>query len=231
MRTGATHRGGRRQQPPSPALTCTPPHHELVDPVTPSQLRGWLHGLPPSAGRTRLVGIDGFSGAGKSTLAELLADEDTTVISIEEFYLGWDGLEDGIGRSMDGLVGPLTRGETPRWRPWDWERGQEGEPMDRPITAGVVLLEGCGAGAATLRVHQAATIWVQADEDDRDRRLRARPDWADYAPHRDIWRRQEEDLARRDGTPGAADLVVHPQADQRVLASGGPLWATTASAQ
>jgi uridine kinase len=48
-----------------------------------------LRALPPSAGDTVLVGVDGFSGAGKTALAEALAGhDDVAVVSIEEFYLG-----------------------------------------------------------------------------------------------------------------------------------------------
>lgn len=113
-----------------------------------------LASLPPSAGTTILVGIDGFSGAGKTALAgELAEHEDVTVVSIEEFYLGWEGLAAAPGRVLDGLVAPLRRGGTPCWRPWDWEHEREGPEQERPVTTRVVALEGCGAGARSLRHH------------------------------------------------------------------------------
>ncbi|GAA4933301.1 hypothetical protein EV188_103637 [Actinomycetospora succinea] len=179
-----------------------------------------LTSLPASVGATVLVGIDGFSGAGKTALADDLgAREDITVVSIEEFYLGWAGLGDAPARAVAGLVEPLRRGEVPRWRAWDWEHDTEGPERARPVTTRVVVLEGCGAGARLLREHEALTVWVDADAQEREGRLRDREDWALYAPHRDAWRRTEQALAEREGLPGAADVVVRRRADGSVEVS------------
>lgn len=168
-----------------------------------------LTSLPASVGDTVLVGVDGFSGAGKTALAEDLAvHSDITVISIEEFYLGWAGLAEGPARAVAGLVEPLRRDEQPRWRAWDWEHEKEGPERERPVRTRVVVLEGCGAGARVLRGHEALTVWVDADPDEREGRLRDREDWPLYAPHRDAWWRAEHGLAEREGLPGAADVVV-----------------------
>ena len=182
-----------------------------------------LTSLPASVGDTVLVGIDGFSGAGKTALAEDLGiHEDITVVSIEEFYLGWAGLAQGPGRAVAGLVEPLRRGEQPRWRAWDWEHDAEGPEQERPVTTRVVVLEGCGAGARVLREHEALTVWVDADPQEREGRLRHREDWPLYAPHRDAWRRTERALAEREGLPGAADLVVRRHADGSVESPSSP---------
>ncbi|MDD7939364.1 hypothetical protein PHK61_13145 [Actinomycetospora lutea] len=182
-----------------------------------------LTSLPASVGSTVLVGIDGFSGAGKTALAEdLAAHDDITVFSIEEFYLGWAGLAEGPGRVVAGLVQPLRRGEQPRWRAWDWERGAEGPGRERPVSTRVVVLEGCGAGARVLRGHEALTVWVDADPQEREGRLRRREDWPLYAPHRDAWRHTEHALAEREGLPGAADLVVRRHADGSLESSPSP---------
>lgn len=181
-----------------------------------------LTALPASVGATALVGIDGFSGAGKTALAEDLAVHDITVFSIEEFYVGWAGLAQGPGRAVAGLVEPLRRGETPRWRAWDWEHDVEGPERERPVTTRVVVIEGCGAGARILRQHEALTVWVDADPAERESRLRRRDDWPLYAPHRDSWRRTERALAQREGLPGAADLVVRRQADGALESLSSP---------
>ncbi|GAA4885106.1 hypothetical protein [Actinomycetospora straminea] len=181
--------------------------------TTPHGFAHHLASLPPSVGTTVLIGVDGFSGAGKTALAGDLAQHDeVTVVSVEEFYLGWEGLAEAPARALAGLVEPLHHGETPRWRPWDWEHDREGPEQERPVTTRVVVLEGCGAGARALREHQALTVWVDADPSVRERRLRTREDWPLYAPHRDAWRRTEQALAEREELPGAADLVVrrHP---------------------
>jgi hypothetical protein len=191
--------------------------------VTTDEFVAHLRSLLPSAGDTVLVGIDGFSGAGKTALAHDLArHEQIAVASIEEFYLGWEGLEAGPDRALEGLVEPLRHHHTPRWRAWDWEHGREGPEQERPVRTHVLVLEGCGAGARVLREHQALTVWVDADPDERERRLRARDDWALYVPHRDAWRAREQALAAQEGLPGAADLVVRRHSDRLLDTRASP---------
>lgn len=182
----------------------------------------WLDRLPPAtAARPRLVGVDGFSGSGKTTLAAALgARPGVTVVSLEIFSPGWSGLAAGVGRALDQLVVPLLRGETPVVRPWDWEHDREGVPT-RLEASGVVVLEGCGAGAGALRRHQDLTVWVEADAAARDRRLRARGDWALYAPHRSAWGHQEQALEARERTAAHADLVVTVDPDGGAAVVGG----------
>lgn len=194
-----------------------------VQRTSSEELGARLRALPASIGATTLVGIDGFSGAGKTVLAQLLGEQPgIAVVSIEEFFLGWTGLAAGIERARHGLVEPLRRGETPCWRPWDWVRGEEGEPQPRPITMPVVLLEGCGAGARSLREVQAATWWVDATAEERERRLRAREDWPEYAAHRESWRRQEQELADAEDTPDSADLVLRWRVDGSLSVATSP---------
>ena len=172
-----------------------------------------LASLPPSAGDTILVGVDGFSGAGKTALSEALGRrEGIQVVSIEEFYPGWDGLAQGPARAVEGLVEPLRDRRTPRWRSWDWEHDREGAETERPLPGPVVVLEGCGAGARVLRAHQALTVWVDAAPQERERRLREREDWPLYEPHREAWQHREHALAVQEGLPEAADALVryHP---------------------
>ena len=177
--------------------------------------------------RRTVVGIDGFSGSGKTTLAERMGRRpDTTVVSIEQFYLGWSGLEEGVRRAREQLVDPFLAGEVPVVRPWDWAAGREGPPV-RLVLAPTVVLEGCGAGARLLRGRQALTIWVRADADERERRLRARADWPDHAPHRVAFDRRERSLAARDRTREEADALVTIDEDGAVDVVRGevdPAW-------
>jgi hypothetical protein len=181
---------------------------------------------PPRAGTVRLIGIDGFSGAGKTTLAlDLRRDDPTvTVLSIEAFYLGWEGLAAGPRRAHDQLVEPLRRGEVPVVEPWDWRHDRVASPRRLPVGP-LVVVEGCGAGAALLRGSLSLLVWVDADPAERERRLRARDDWAVYAPHRAAFERQEQALAATHGTRAAADVVVTRAADGRLSSpTSGDEW-------
>jgi uridine kinase len=161
-----------------------------------------------------VLGVDGFSGAGKTTLATDLrrADPTLTVLSLETFYLGWDGLAAGPPRAHEQLVLPLRRGEVPVVEPWDWRHDRVAPARPRPVGP-VVVLEGCGAGARPLRDAFSLLVWVDADPAVRERRLLERDDREIYAPHRARFERQEQDLAAAEGTRAAADVVVTRASD------------------
>jgi hypothetical protein len=129
------------------------------------------------------------------------------VLSIETFYLGWEGLAVGPRRAHEQVVLPLVRGDVPVVEPWDWRHDRVAHPRPRPVGP-VVVLEGCGAGARPLRDGLSLLVWVDADPAERERRLHARDDWSVYAPHRADFERQEQELAAAEGTRAAADVVV-----------------------
>ncbi|SDG14744.1 (d)CMP kinase [Pseudonocardia oroxyli] len=158
-------------------------------------------GRAPGPGGCRLVTIDGRSGAGKSTLAERLGAElGAPVLSMEELYPGWSGLAAAVPLARDWIAAPLWRGEPARWWPWDWARGERGSARVQPV-APIVLVEGCGSGAAALRPFTSTAVWLECPEPDRDRRLRSRSDWSGYAPHAADWRAQEDALYAHHPTP------------------------------
>lgn len=189
--------------------TTAPDSLARIETITATDLLARAGATPPRAGGHRLLGIDGFSGAGKTTLAGELQDADgsLSVIPIESFSLGWNGLAAGPRRVHDQLVEPLRRGEVPVVAPWDWRRDRVAPARARPVGP-VVVLEGCGAGARPLRDAFSLLVWVDADPAERERRLHARDDWEIYAPHRAAFERQERALATAEGSRAAADLVV-----------------------
>ncbi|WP_181780460.1 (d)CMP kinase [Pseudonocardia pini] len=161
---------------------------------------------PAGPGGCRLVTVDGWSGSGKSTVAERLGAElGAPVLSMEELYAGWTGLAAAVPLAVEWIAGPLHRGAPARWWPWDWARSvRAATPRTQPVVP-VVVLEGCGAGAEPLRPFTSTAIWVECPEPERERRLRRRPDWPGYAPHRAGWRAQEQLLYAAHPTP---DVVV-----------------------
>lgn len=163
---------------------------------------------PAGPAGNRLVTVDGFSGAGKSTRAQELAGAlDAPLLEIEDLCPGWDGLVRAPELARRGIGDPLAAGEALRWTSWDWEHDRPGPARTRP-PAGVVVLEGCGAGAAALAPVTSLAIWVDAPVDVREERLRARPDWPLYAPYRESWRRAEESLAAAGGSRERAAVVL-----------------------
>src|SRR5665213_2649444 len=88
-----------------------------------------LAAAEPSAGATRVLAIDGRSGSGKTTIAHAIARQlDAPLISLEELYGGWDGLEHGIELVATAVLEPLARGEAAAVPRYDWVAREWGEP-------------------------------------------------------------------------------------------------------
>lgn len=105
------------------------------------------------------------------------------------------------------IAAPLAAGHPARWQRYDWTVGAPAEWHEiRPADA--VVLEGCGAGAGAPRPYTSTSIWVDAAPQVRVRRLRARADWPQYAPHVRRWTTQEAALRARDRTREHADVIV-----------------------
>ena len=139
--------------------------------VDDHELRALLTRLLPD-GRGVLL-VDGRSGGGKSTFAERAA----------ALLVGRGRAQRrprlaprrrGLGRPRGG---PRHRAVAPwggrRLPPPGWvARGRDGS-VTVPADVGVLVLEGVGAGRASLAAHADAVVWVQSDRDEaRERGLR-----------------------------------------------------------
>ncbi|GAB2855695.1 uridine kinase family protein [Nocardioides pacificus] len=166
-------------------------------------------------GGGRLLAIDGPSGSGKTTLAEevMAAVADVApalapvrVVHTDELLDGWRGLP-GLGVRLDPLLTPLARGETGRYRRYDWHAGEFAEEVEVAPTP-LLVLEGVGAG---LRRHAhlvTTLVWVDAPEEVRIARTLAR-DGADLAAHLPQWRADEQHHFAEEHTRARADTVIH----------------------
>ena len=130
---------------------------------------------PGVAGRPRVVAIDGRGGAGKSTLAERLrvsvpesAVVHTDDVAWNQAYFDWGAL---LG---EHVLQPLHRGEAVHFRPPAWiEHGRVGA-IRIPASTEFVWVEGTGTIRQELATWIDASIWIQADLDEQERRLTAR---------------------------------------------------------
>jgi gluconate kinase len=149
-----------------------------------------------------VVLVDGGSGAGKTSLGRRLAPAlGAQLVSLDDIYPGWDGLEAGSA----AVVTDVLRSTDPGWRGWDWrdERAAGWHPVDpdRPL-----VIEGCGALSRAAREHATFGVWVELDAAERKRRALER-DGAAYAPHWDRWARQEAAFWAREHPWELADLI------------------------
>jgi uridine kinase len=164
-------------------------------------------GVRARAGRTRVVAIDGRSGAGKTRLAGALhAELGAPVVSLDDLYGGWDGLERGIDLLVTEVLEPLAAGRAARVPRYDWGAGDWADPA--PLTPpDVLIVEGAGAGARRAAAFESLLVWLESPPSVRKKRALDR-DGETFAPYWDRWAAQEDAMLARERTPERADLVL-----------------------
>jgi uridine kinase len=175
----------------------------------PAQIAVALLRAVPRAGVTRVAAVDGRSGAGKTSLAATLASQlDAPIVSLEDLYGGWDGLEHGIDLLVGAVLEPLAAGRAARVPRYDWGAGEWAEPwpLDPPP---VLIVEGVGAGARRAAAFESLIVWLEAPADARQQRALDR-DGQTFAPYWDRWAAQEDAMLARERTPDRADIVIAP---------------------
>jgi len=159
------------------------------------------------AGPTRVVAIDGRSGAGKTLLASRIRIQlDAPVVSLEDLYGGWDGLEHGIDLLVSEVLVPLAD-ERPASVPrYDWLTREWAEPvlLEPPE---LLIVEGVGAGARRAATFVSLLVWLEAAPAARKKRALDR-DRDALAPYWDMWAAQEDAMLDRERTPERADVVI-----------------------
>lgn len=145
----------------------------------------------PSSAEYAITLVDGRSGAGKSHFAaELARARGAVVVSIDDVYPGWDGLDAGSWLIHEYLVRPYLAGLTGRYRPWSWEEQRRGEWVE--VSPDVPLIvEGCGAIRRDSVTTSSRLVWVETDDAVRRERALER-DGQMFEPHWTRWALQEE---------------------------------------
>lgn len=113
MTCGGARETGRA--PPVPLRAMTFQHMPLP------RLAATLRALPPSCGPVRLIAVDGHAGSGKSTFAARLAEAlgQAPVLHLDDLA-SHDALFDWTARLREQVIDPLSRGESARYEPYDW---------------------------------------------------------------------------------------------------------------
>jgi uridine kinase len=161
----------------------------------------------PRAGRTCVVAIDGRSGAGKTSLAAgLRAELGAPVVTLEDLYGGWDGLERGIDLLVSEVLEPLSARRAAHVPRYDWVTATWQAPwtLEPPE---VLIVEGVGAGARRAAAYVNVLLWMEEAASVRKKRALDR-DGETFAPYWDRWAAQEDAMLARERTADRANLVI-----------------------
>ena len=160
----------------------------------------------PSLARPDIVFIDGRSGAGKTSFArEFAASRGGYVLSLDEVYPGWDGLDAGSSHVYQHVVASIDRGEAARYRRWDWLEARPADWVEVPRTP-VLVIEGCGAIRAEAKRYSSELYWLEAPEELRRERTVAR-DGDVFSPQWVRWALQEERFLMAHGSSRRAQVI------------------------
>ncbi len=136
-----------------------------------------LETSPEVAGRPRIIGIDGRGGAGKTVVAERLRAIVASSAVVHTDHVAWGFSIFGWGeRILDNILRPLHRGEAVDvdLRPADNTDPELPGLIKVPAGLDVVWVEGVGIIRDELADWVDASIWVQGDLDEQERRMDVR---------------------------------------------------------
>lgn len=158
-----------------------------------------------------IIIVDGRSGSGKTTFAtqlqnQLFSEGDSAprIIHMDDLYLGWDGLQDGVSYLQRMILSPLVTNGSASWQVYDWEKGKR--DSWREFSGGTpLIIEGCGSLNTFTASLTNLTIWLEATEQIRTQRWQER-DGDKYLKYFDMWAAQELDFIAREKSPELASF-------------------------
>lgn len=163
-------------------------------------------------GRGVVLAVDGRSSSGKTTLAARLqgAIADSAVVHTDDIAwwhsrFGWADL------LINGVVMPFHRGEPVSFRPPRWAEHDRQGSIEVPAKCPVLIIEGVGAGRREVSHLIDALVWVQADQQEAERRSLARvgqPGGARTVRDHREWMTEEEPFLASERPWDRADLLV-----------------------
>ncbi|PRY46127.1 uridine kinase [Umezawaea tangerina] len=153
--------------------------------------------------------MDGPSGAGKSTVARTLALELGALVVPTDHFATWDDPVSWWPRLVEGVLDPLARGETGRYRRTDWTDGwpKPGDwlTVDPPE---VLIVEGVSSARRSIAPRLDLAVWVDGPDETERLERAVRRDGERSRAHLRRWQEFERGWFAVDDTRSRADRIV-----------------------
>lgn len=180
-------------------------------------VRRLLEASPGVEGRPRIIAIDGRGGAGKTVVAERLQTDVPSSAVVHTDHVAWGFSIFGWGeRIIDNVLRPLHQGEAVDvdLRPPDHTDPELPGLIRVPAGLDVVWVEGVGIIRDELADWIDASIWIQGDLDEQERRMNVRDgDDPDHQRFYAEWVKEELPLLQREVPWQKATLVTTTTVD------------------
>jgi uridine kinase len=162
------------------------------------------------AGRPRVIAIDGRGGAGKTTLARRLREVVPGSVIVHTDDVAWNHACFDWGATLtENILQPLRRGEAVDFRPPAWVTHGRAGSISIPAGTGIVWVEGTGIIREELAPWLDASVWMQGDLAEQERRLVARDgDSPQQLEHVANWMREEVPFMAREQPWARATMII-----------------------
>lgn len=123
-------------------------------------------GLPGRETGNRVIVVDGRSAGGKTTLAGRLQTVLSRSVVVHTDDVAWNySFFDWDCELVENVIAPVRRNEPVRYQPPGWApKGRNGVIVVEPGRD--LIVEGVGAGRASVAAWADAVVWVQSDFED-----------------------------------------------------------------
>lgn len=183
-------------------------------------------------GRPRVIAIDGRGGAGKTALSQRLHRFVPASAVVRTDDLAWNYANfDWAHLLAQKVLGPLHQGQGVNFTPDAWTENHRSGAVNIEAGLAVVWVEGTGTIRRELHPWIDASIWIQGDLDEQERRLTSRDgDSAAQRRHVDEWLAEEAPFMEREQPWTRATITVagdhqldHDPDTEIVIATSPPL--------
>ena len=177
-------------------------------------LKTALSAIEPIADRAPVILIDGRTGSGKTEFATDLQNElfrtleqAPRVISMDDLYPGWGGLNEGALYLLQQILIPLSKNQTAYWQRYNWQTESREQSLTSFQGGTPLIIEGCGAISLASSELADYTIWLSAPKDVRRKRFSLR-DGGAYDQYFEKWSEQEDEFYKTHKSEQLANLLI-----------------------